>query len=149
MRPSREQIYQALFDLVASDARAKANFVTISRYLKQFAEVPSVSMPALFMFQRPERRVQKGKGIDAIRTLSCHFWVYCQAGDPLSQLPATLLNTAMDILDDVITKPGTPGNAQTLGGIVEHVYITPIVDYAEALLQDTSMLVATVEILIP
>ena len=149
MSATRESIYAALFDLVANDARAKAHFATMGRYLKHFSQVPSVEMPAFFMFQRPERRVQKGKGIPAIRTLSAHWWVYCQAGSALSPLPATLLNSAMDILDDIVTQPGTPNNVQTLGGLVEHVYIAPTVDYAEGLLQETSMFVATVEILIP
>jgi hypothetical protein len=108
-----------------------------------------MQMPALFMFQLPEQREQPGKGIPAKRTLRCQFVAYFATLQGANGLPATALNIAADALDVAITEPGNPGNVQTLGGLVEHVYIEPQVSYYEGLLQDKSALVATVAMLVP
>ena len=147
--PVREPIFAAMFQLVAGDPRAQAFFVTMQRLLVPFEKVTAAQLPALFMFQRPERRVQKGQGIPSIRTLVCDFHVYVTTAPGAATLPATMLNNAMDIIDQVITEPLNPGNTQTLGGLVQHVYASPMVDNYEGLLQEKSILVAQVEMLIP
>lgn len=149
MSLNRDACFLALFNLVTQDSRAVAQFVTMKRLLKHHADVDASDMPALFMFQLPETRQYKGKGIPAIRTLHCIFAVYYNAPDPDATLPATLLNTAADIIDDIISEPGNPQNTQTLGGLVEHVYIEPSIENYEGLLQQDSILVAHVAMLVP
>ena len=148
MSLQRDVVYSALFDLVANDTRANV-FLTKSRLLKHVEEVDAAFTPALFMFQMPETRQYVGKGIPAKRTLHCAFFVYINAPDPTSTLPATLLNAAADIIDDIVSEPGNPANTQTLGGLVEHVYIEPTVENYEGLLQSKGVLVAHVAMLVP
>ena len=68
---------------------------------------------------------------------------------PGGTLPATALNAAADAIDNAVSYPGNPGNVQTLGGLVEHVYIEPDIKPYEGLLQEKSILVAVVGMLVP
>jgi hypothetical protein len=146
---TREPIYQALFDLVTNAPAVKAQFVTFGRLLPHVENVAGVQCPALFTFQLPERRVYKGKGIPAIRTLFVAFVAYFSSDNSGGRLPATAINAAADAIDDAISNPGNPQNTQTLGGLVEHVYIEPDMKPYEGLLQEKSLLVSVVGMLIP
>jgi hypothetical protein len=146
----REPIYQALFDLVTNFPAVRAQFRTFGRLLPHVEDVSAAQCPALYTFQLPERRVYKGKGIPAIRTLFVAFVAYFAGGPPgTGPLPATAINTAADAIDDAISNPGNPQNTQTLGGLVEHVYIEPDIRPYEGLLQEKSVLVSVVSVLIP
>ena len=150
----REDVYVALANLVFKDPRIDAAqggvFKTTGRYLPQiFAGVSPNDCPALFMFQHPELRVNQGKGIPPKRTLQVAFIAYFAAETPQVNLPATAINNAADAIDDVISEPGNPANVQTLGGLVEHVYIEPSIEPFEGLLQEKSALVAMVRMLVP
>lgn len=147
MAALREPIYQALFDLVTNDPTVAVIFVTKGRLLPHEAAVASVACPALFTFQFPETRAYAGKGIPAKRTLHCAFIAYFSTNSGAGQLPATMLNAAADAIDNAIHP--APGYVQTLGGLVEHVYIEPDIRPYEGLLQDKSVLVAAVAALIP
>lgn len=144
----REAVYQALADLVFGDAGIQAYFKTTGRLLPHESDVDTSNGPALFMFQLPEVRIQKGPGIPAIRTLRVSFVGYfsTQEGGPL---PATMINYAADAIDNAVTKRVNPQNIQTLGGLVQHVYIAPTINPFEGLLQQRSVVVATVEMLVP
>lgn len=148
----REDVYVALANLVFTDTRVTTMFKTTGRRLPHVQSVGPEACPALFMFQRPEQRVNEGKGIPAKRTLRCVFVAYFDTGDAEqtnSSLPATAINAAADVIDDVIDTPGNPANVQTLGGLVEHVYIDPTMEPYEGLLQEKSVLVAQVAMLVP
>jgi hypothetical protein len=146
---TREPIYQALFDLVTSSPAVRSQFVTFGRLLPHEANVAPIQCPALFTFQLPERRVYKGKGIPAIRTLYVAFVAYFSTTADGGSIPATAINAAADAIDDAISIPGNPQNTQTLGGRVEHVYVEPEIRPYEGLLQEKSVLVAVVAMLIP
>lgn len=145
---TREQIYTALWALFVDDSRVKGKFVTTSRFALHFTEPAPEQMPAMFLKQDGESWVKAGKGIPAKRTLSCHLllYLYSVAADPL---PATLCNDVMDVVDDVIEQPGNPQNTQTLGGLVEHVYLEGEVEVWEALLQDVSVVVVPLTMVLP
>ena len=146
----RESVYVALANLVFGDARVTAMFPTTGRLLPQVQQVSPADLPALYMFQLPESRSVLGKGVPPKRTLRCNFVAYFATDNPFeTNLPATAINNAADVIDDIVSEPGNPGNVQTLGGLVEHVYIVPSIDPFEGLLQDRSVLVATVEMLVP
>lgn len=145
---TREPIYQAIFDLVTKNAAVAKMFVTKGRLLPHESQVASVQCPALFTFQLPEKREYVGKGVPPKRTLQVAFVAYFSTTQP-GVLPATLINAAADAIDDVVSNPGNPSNVQTLGGLVEHVYIVPDIKPYEGLLQDKSVLVAVVAMLIP
>lgn len=150
--PTREQIYVALWNLFVNHATVKARVVTSSRYLKHFTDVDgSTQMPALFITQVGEGWVKgdRARGLPAKRTLKAHLWYYVYTGQPDSILPATLINELMDVVDEVIEHPGNPSNVQTLGGLVEHVFISGEIEMAEGLEQDKSLVLVPIEILIP
>ena len=149
---TREPIYAALADLVFNDPRIQAEFVLTGRFLYHHAQIPggSAATPAIFLVQNPgETHFRTGKGIDDKRTLKCHFVMYFYTADVTSNLPATACNTGLDVIDDVLNQPGNPGNVQTLGGLVEHVYLEGEVVTGEGLLQDYSVVGVPITILIP
>lgn len=145
---TREPIYAALWALVSGDPRAQAVFVTMNRYTRHFDNVPSNETPALFLLQQSETWGQTGRGIPAKRTLKCSFLVYTYTGDPTAALPSTAINTLLDVLDDVIAK-ADGSYVQTLGGLVNHVYIEGEIQIAEGLLQSKSIVAVPVTMLIP
>jgi hypothetical protein len=159
MAATREPIYSALAQLVFADKRIDAAqggvFRTTGRLLKHYQQIPGgpSACPALYLIERPgERHERIGKGISPKRTLECHFVMYFYTpGDESSALPATACNNGLDAIDDVINmNPVTgPANTQTLGGLVEHVYLEGAVGIAEALLPDYSIVEVPITILIP
>lgn len=146
---TREPIYSALWSLIADDPRVKGRFVTASRFLIPFEEMPSAQMPALFLIERGEAWIRPGKGISPKRTLRAQIWVYSWESQPLNVPPSILLNDFMDVIDDVLTVVDNPTNTQTLGGLVEHVYIEGEVAIAEGILQNVSILSVPITMLIP
>lgn len=149
---TREPIFVALWNLIANDSRVKGRFVMTGRVLVPITELKAdTQLPALFMTQHGEAWVRPGKGIPAKRTLQASFVAYAYAAQD-EQPPATLLNSLMDVIDDVIEIPGNPGNVQTLGGLVEHVYLEGEVQIIEGQLgtgENASVLVVPVTMLIP
>lgn len=148
----REPIYTALFNLVLNHPEVKGQFVTTGRFLIPVTDIDPERMPALFLLQHGENWVRKGRGIPAIRTLHCSFVMYAWTPEHAYTYPATLINTMMDVLDDAIEMNGTPGNVQTLGGLVNHVYIEGQVQVIEGQLgagQQASVLVAPITMLLP
>lgn len=152
MALNRDAVFQALFDLITNDPRA-AIFTMTRRFLRSVDATKLEQMPALYTFQLPETREHKGTGLPPKRTLRCVYVVYYGTSNPdegePSPLPATLLNTAADIIDDIVSNPGNPGNVQTLGGLVQHVYIEPDIKPYEGLLQQKSVIVFALGILVP
>lgn len=147
---TREPIYAALWQLVAFDPRITSVFATTSRYTRHFEDVASEEMPALFLLEKRETWQRPGKGMSPKRTLMAHFLCYVYNGlQGGSSIPATAINNLMDVIDDVLTNVGTPANAQTLGGLVEHVYIEGDVEIAEPLLQEKGIFVVPLTILLP
>lgn len=147
MAALREPIYQALFDLVRLDPGVASIFVTFGRLLPHQAAVGSIQCPALYTFQLPESRAYKGQGIPPIRIARAQFVAYFSDAPDVSSVPASAINAAADALDNAIHPQ--PGFVQTLGGLVKHTYIEPDIKPFEGLLQDRSILVATVAMLIP
>lgn len=145
---NREAIYSALFQLVTSAPSISSLFNTVGRLLPHEASVPEEQCPALFTFQLPEKREYFGKGAPPKRTLFVAFIAYFAVTDSSAVLPATLLNAAADAIEGAIDYPGNPGNVQTLGGLVEHVQIIPDMKPYEGLLQDRSVLVAVVQMVV-
>lgn len=146
---TREPIYAALWNLFLGNAALAGRFVTTSRYLRHFDDVTPDEMPALFITQTGESWEKDGKGIPAKRTLLSHLVMYDYTGQPNAVMPSGLVNALLDVVDDAIEQPGNPGNVQTLGGLVEHVYINGQIDIAEGLLQGKSVVVVPIEILLP
>lgn len=146
---TREPIYVALWNLFLNHPSLQGQFVTSGRYLKHFETVAPEQMPALFMAQGGEQWTKIGKGIPAKRILMPHLAMYCSTAQPDSILPATLINNLLDVVDQVVEHPGNPQNVQTLGGLVEHVYLEGQVEIYEGYLQDKSIVLVPLTVLLP
>lgn len=148
MSASRETIYAALWNLISDNLNMRSEYVTMSRSIIPIADMSMDAMPALFMVQHGEDWVRPGKGIPPKRTLHCSLVIYAWTPGQRQILPSTLLNGAMDVLDNLMEKT----NPQTLGGLVEHAYIEGTVQIVEAQIgsgENGSILVAPIAILIP
>jgi hypothetical protein len=147
----REPIDVALWNLIADNPGIKGQIVTSGRYLIPIEEMTPSQYPALFMVQHGESWTKAGKGIDAKRTLQRSFVMYAWTPKQDQTYPATQINGLMDVLDAVIEFPNRPDNAQTLGGLVEHVYIEGEVVIVEGVIGDgnASVLIAPMTIVIP
>lgn len=147
---TREPIYAALWTLITSASGIQGQFVKTGRLLKHVEDVSPAEMPALFMIQRGEawQRVDAGRGVLRKRTLNAALIFYVNASSGAGVLPATLMNNAMDTLDDLFNNAT---RVQTLGGLVEWVHCPAdgAVTYYEGLLQDKSPVVVPISILIP
>jgi hypothetical protein len=156
MKPPRETVYAALANLVFTHPEIVANFKTTGRFLRHHQQLPGGGgdMPAIYLNQFPgETQERRGKGMEPKRTLRCHFVMYFNdstATDPTT-LPATLCNIGLDAIDDVINIPAnTVSNVQNLGiPGVEHVYIEGPISIAEGLLQEDSIVLVPITILLP
>lgn len=146
---TREPIYVAFWDLLLNDPRLAGVFVTTDRFQPHFTEPPPEQMPALFLTEKGESWTKAGKGVPAVRILRSHLVMYTWTGSDKTPLPSTLCNTMLDVIDDIVEHPDNPGNVQTLGGLVEHVYITGQIEIYEGLLQDVSICVVPIEIMLP
>lgn len=145
---TREPIYVALFNLLTGAPGIAGAFNTYGRYLRHNQQAGP--MPCFYLVQHPgESHVKVGKGIPSKRTLRSHVVMYFTDGSVDSILPATLCNNAMDAIDNALNINLNPSNAQTLGGLVEHVYLEGEVSIAEGLLQEISIVTVPITILIP
>lgn len=140
---NRETIYQALFDLVDSTARA-AGAVTTSRKLRHWADVPAVEQPAVFQAQRNESSDQ-ARGRPEKWTLNVDLYVYVNTSADPAAAPTTLLNPIIDALDDAF-QSCAPDGPVTLGGLVSHAWITGPIETSEGLLGDQEVAIIPIEI---
>ena len=74
---------------------------------------------------------------------------FATASASQTSLPATQCNNGLDIIDNVLNTNLNPSNTQTLGGLVNHVYLEGEVQIAEGLLQQVSIVEVPVTILVP
>jgi hypothetical protein len=150
--PVREPIFAALWALISGALDVEAAFPTSGRYLIPLVDVPTKSMPAIFQIQHGEAWDRKGKGIPNKRTLHASIVMYTSTASHKENLPSTQLNNALDVLESVIETHPNPANAQTLGGLVEHVYMEGRPEIFEGMVgagDYVGVLVAPVTILIP
>ncbi len=142
MTMSRESIAAALFALASSTA----GFVTTSRRLKHWSDVPAEDQPALFQSQGNESidtAVQKMGGPNTHR-LAFKLYVYVHNTDPTAA-PASLLNPIVDAIEAKLTP--TPGTKQTLGGLAQHAFISGAIETDEGVLGDQAVAIIPIEVL--
>lgn len=123
MKVRRDDIFAALFAQVANfipAGEAQSPFVYSSRKFQDWTEVGPANQPALFMTEEAQVATQTGhKGITSW-ILHARFWIYCQHSPDQGSIPSSLLNSLMDTVDDALAP--SPGQFQTLGGLVAACY---------------------------
>lgn len=147
MITSRETIYAALFTKVST----AANFVTVSRYLKHWADVPAEAHPALYQRQVTES-YERVRGLPQKTRLNVELYVYvhtmAQSLDP-EITPSQLINPLLDAVEASLAPDNLQANVQTLGGLASHCWIEGSVEVFEGLLGDQAVAIIPVSILVP
>lgn len=116
---AREQIMQALFALVSGSA----SFITASRRLKLWTDVPESEKPAIFQYERDDEYKGADRHLPPTVTMNVDLYVYTAPGMDSGVTPISILNPLLDAIDAAL-KPGPAANGrQTLGGLVSHCYI--------------------------
>jgi hypothetical protein len=126
---NREQIYQALFDKLATVPGIK----TKSRKLKHWTDVPANQQPALFQAQRGEVAATTS-GTATRWTLNVDVYVYVNTSGAAS--PSTGLNNIIDGIEAALAPDNPIKNTNTLGGLVVHCRIEGGVETDEGTLGD-------------
>lgn len=116
---TREPILAALWALLAADAR----WVTKSRRVQHWADVPPNQQPALFLavlHEVPEYL----KSAAAVKwTVHGELYVYANTADR-TVAPSTVLSALLDPIETVLAAD-VLGQPQTLGGLVDVVRLGP------------------------
>lgn len=126
---TQEQIFAALWALAPV-----AGFKTYSRRLQHWEDVPQDGMPALF--QRQGKQAHTHPSRDATRIEAEVDWTIYAYSDPGASLtPAEVVNPLVDACLAAI-KPPAGHDRQTLGGLVDDVFVHGELLTDEGLLQD-------------
>jgi len=120
---SRETVLSALFTLFSSvvfssPVSGKTGFVSVSRRLKLWSDVPKTDRPALFMVCHGETSLYRAENLPAYQKLNVRLFVYTDSADT-SQIPDTDISVILDAIDAALS-PGPGEQRFTLGGLVSH-----------------------------
>lgn len=147
---SRESVMVALF------ARLKAMkdaglFVTVSRRLKSFDDVPAQNQPALFMSEISQSFTQRN-GYPRVLEMKVELYVYAQSNavpDDESS-PGSVMNPLLDAIEAALAPDDTEGRRVcTLGGLVHHCWIEGDTREDEGVLGQQAIRVLTLSVLFP
>lgn len=141
MTVSREQIHAALFQLLTS----AGGFITTSRTLKHWSDVPAASQPALFQAHRAEMVENPTRGAPARWSMSFDIYVYANTASDPAQSPSTVLNPLLDAIVAALA-PNQVTGVQTLGGLVHHCWISGRIESDEGTLGNQGVLIIPIDI---
>ena len=137
---NREAIYSALFTKVSS----AAGFVTMSRRLKHWDDVSAANQPAIFQAQKNETPANV-PGLNQVWTLSVDVYIYVHSQNDHSVIPSSVLNPLIDAVEYAL-RPDAVSNKQTLGGLVQHVWIDGAIETDEGVLGDQAVAIIPITI---
>lgn len=146
---TREPIYASLFAFFAAlTVGGSPAFVTATRQVKTWEDVPPEDQPALLPLPRRET-AQRKKGLPTIWTLDVDLLLYVHTGaqnDP-SVTPAQLLNPLLDAIEASLTIDDVMNNACTLGGLVSHCAINGPIELFLGSLGDEAVAIVPLQLL--
>lgn len=144
MIANREAIYAALFNVVKN----AANFVTTSRRLKHWADVPMELQPALYMVQKPETVTQQ-RGIPTKHELAVDLYLYVKTGEDETSAPAPILNPLVDAVDATLKPAPALGYYPLIvnGQTISHCWIDGQIENDEGVLGSQAVAIIPVKIL--
>lgn len=120
---SRETVLSALFaklseTVFTSPVSGQSAFVSVSRRLRHWADVPRDQRPAMFMTCHGESPTYRAENTPLYSKMSVKIFVYTDSADKLS-VPDTDISVILDSLD-ISLEPGPGEQRLTLGGLVSH-----------------------------
>lgn len=121
---TREDVMEAIFVQIQNmvftlPLGGQVSWITTSRRLKLWADVPAELQPAVFLVEHEEHDEYRNLGLDR-RRLNPRIWCYARTDDP-SIVGGTLLNTMLEAFEGQFAQGGVGDfsrNANTLGGLV-------------------------------
>lgn len=120
-RPTREQVYTALFDVL----QTAEGFMTFSRRMLDYSAISPGLMPILMLWEQPEEAIFPHRGLPVDIWEAAVVIVFknasrVTAGDPTSAVPgATILNPLIDAVRTALAPDDPMTNGLTLGGLVD------------------------------
>ena len=139
---TRETVFVALFNLLQSST----SFVTASRRLQHWTDVPAIQQPALFVAQKDEDRMAMTNQPFRLK-LNADIYVYTNSGGQPGVTPSTQMNNILDAVDAALLQYGGREN-QTLGGIVSYCRVSGKTQTDEGVLGDQAVAIIPIEILV-
>ncbi len=143
---TREQVYEALFQLTAPIHGPNLPIYTTSRKAVNWDKVDLERQPALFQIEKSEP-VETKKGVPPIFRFEVTWVIYVNPGAAINTLHSTALNDVLDAVQGVLAPPPGHDN-QTLGGLVSRVY-PGTADIHEGLLGDQVVILLPINIVWP
>ena len=121
-RPTREQVYTALFTLL----QTAPGFITYSRRVLDYSAIAPALMPILMLWEFPEESDYKpGRGLPRDTWEATVMIVFQNLskpkdGDPTTAVPgSTIINPLIDAVRAALVPDDDTTNSLTLGGLVE------------------------------
>lgn len=137
---NREAIFTALFTKLS----ASGVYVTKSRRLKHWNDVPKDAQPALFMAQG-NQTAQTVRGQPTRWTLNVDVYVYARTDGGAD--PGPIINQLLDAIEAALA-PNAIENTQTLGGLCEWCRIEGAIETDEGTLGDQAVAIVPISILV-
>jgi hypothetical protein len=127
MNVAREAVMAALVAklngvVFSAPVNGQMSFVSVSRRLKLWSDVPKSQRPALFVSEHREQPSYQSEALPIKTTMSVDLFVYIDSSD-FNTTPAIALNVMLDALDAALRPLPADNNRQTLGGLVSHCRI--------------------------
>jgi hypothetical protein len=138
----REPIYKALFKLISS----VDGIVTSSRILLHWDDVSPNEQPALFLAQDTQLAEQV-TGFPTKYLLGAKIWIYAHR-DSSDEVPSAQINNILDELDWALMPSPSPTFKQTLGGLVEHCWISGAIETDEGTLGNQAVAIVPIQMLV-
>lgn len=127
-------------------------FLTVSRRVRLFADVPSESQPACFQAEHGDTYGQV-TGMPYKTVLEANWIIYHCVGKDQSAIPAIENNLIIQACRaELAPKPADPGyldNRNTLNGLVHHCFISGRVFKDPGDIDDQAMIVIPIKLLVP
>lgn len=138
----REPIYKALFAKLA----AIEGLATASRILLHWDDVSPNQQPALFLAQDTQQAEQV-TGFPTKYTLGAKVWIYAHR-DSADEVPSAQINNILDALDAALMPSPSPTYKETLGGLVEHCWISGAIETDEGTLGNQAVAIVPISMLV-
>lgn len=123
-------------------------FITASRRLRHWNDVPANEQPAIFMTQN-HMPVTQRKGVPPTWRMMFNLFLYDNCQGTSGAIPGQRLNPLIDAIDGAFA-PNALGE-QTLGGLVSHCWISGPIEVYEGFagMMDQSVVIFPFEVEIP
>lgn len=147
MTPTRETIAVALFGILNTVAM-KSTFKTISRRPRVWDE--AIEMPALYLAQPDEEKTyNEGTVTPGVTDILFDVIIYTNSGLDPNVVPDTEMNSCIEAIETALAVGITPGQPQTLGGIVHHARIEGTINRAPGYLDGRGAAFFNIRVLLP